>query len=81
MTALRLVINGAAGRMGQRLIALGSADSALKIVAALEYAGSSQLGRDSGAVAGIGVPIAATLDVAAEALIDFSTPASPSPPC
>ena len=78
MTALRLVINGAAGRMGQRLIALGSADPALKIVAALEYAGSSQLGRDSGAVAGvgdIGVPIAPTLDVAAEALIDFSTPA------
>lgn len=78
MTALRLAINGAAGRMGQRLVALGSADPSLRIAAALEYAGHALLGRDSGTIAGadaLGVPLSATLDVSADALIDFSTPA------
>lgn len=78
MTALRLAINGAAGRMGQRLVALGSADPTLKIAAALEYAGHAMLGRDSGPIAGVsdlGVPLTATLDGGVDALIDFSTPA------
>lgn len=79
MTKLRLAINGAAGRMGQRLVALGHADEGLEIAAALEYSGCPQLGADAGAVAGvgdIGVPLTAELDAPVDAVIDFSVPAS-----
>ncbi|SFI44899.1 4-hydroxy-tetrahydrodipicolinate reductase [Planctomicrobium piriforme] len=74
---IRIAIHGAAGRMGQRLIALGSVDPALQIVAALEHAGSSVLGKDAGEHAGIGklgVPFTAELKEHVDAVIDFSTP-------
>jgi 4-hydroxy-tetrahydrodipicolinate reductase len=64
--------------MGQRLVALASADPALKLAAALEYAAHPLLGKDSGQVAGVaetGVPLSATLDAPVDALIDFSSPA------
>jgi 4-hydroxy-tetrahydrodipicolinate reductase len=73
----RIAIHGAAGRMGQRLIALGTADPELSIVAALEASGHPRLGEDAGSVAGIrplGVPISSKLDVEADAIIDFSVP-------
>jgi len=73
----RIVIHGAAGRMGQRLVALGSADPELAVVAALEVAGHPRLGEDAGVIAGIrplGVPLSSRLDVAADAIIDFSAP-------
>lgn len=63
--------------MGQRLVALGSADSEFKIVAALEYAKHPKLGADAGTIAGIGeigVPLTAGLEVPADVVIDFSTP-------
>ncbi len=75
--SLRIAIHGAAGRMGQRLIALGSADAALTIVAAIDSARHPRLGDDAGVLAGvgpIGVPLTAALDVAADVLIDFSVP-------
>ena len=50
----RLAIHGAAGRMGRRLVALGSVDSELKIVAALENPQHPELGKDAGLAAGIG---------------------------
>ena len=77
MKPLAIAINGAAGRMGQRLVALGHADPELKIVAALESAAQPRLGEDAGVVAGIGaigVPLSSTLHAAVEAMIDFSTP-------
>ena len=43
---MRIAIHGAAGRMGQRLVALGAADKDLEIVAALEYSEHPQLGQD-----------------------------------
>ncbi|MHC4178255.1 MAG: 4-hydroxy-tetrahydrodipicolinate reductase, partial [Planctomycetota bacterium] len=52
MNPIRIAIHGAAGRMGRRLVALGSADEALKVVAALESPGHPQLGQDAGVVAG-----------------------------
>ena len=61
MTKLRIAIHGAAGRMGRRLIALGAADSQLKVAAALEAADNPFLGSDAGLVAGagaLGVPLA-----------------------
>jgi 4-hydroxy-tetrahydrodipicolinate reductase len=77
-----IAITGAAGRMGQRLVALGSADPALRVVAAIERAGQPQLGRDAGEVAGvgkIGVPLSAELSASAappKVMIDFSSPDS-----
>lgn len=77
MSPIRLAIHGAAGRMGQRLVALTSADPDLKIAAALEFPGHPRLGQDAGVVAGvgeIGVPLAAGLSTEVDVVIDFSTP-------
>jgi 4-hydroxy-tetrahydrodipicolinate reductase len=68
--------------VGKRLIALGAADPGLKVVAALEAAGHPQLGADAGTVAGVqalGVPLTASLDVPADAAIDFSVPEAAGP--
>lgn len=78
MTKTRVAINGAAGRMGRRLIALGSADPELQIVAALERGGHPELGQDAGPLAGVpalGVALTAALDAEADVLVDFSLPA------
>ena len=76
---LRIAIHGAAGRMGQRLIALGAADKELSIVAALDSPQHPRLGEDAGMIAGIGslgVPLTASLDPAVDVVIDFSVPAA-----
>jgi 4-hydroxy-tetrahydrodipicolinate reductase len=76
---IRIAIHGAAGRMGQRLIALAAPDKELSVVAAIDAPGHPRLGEDAGAVAGIkplGVPISATLDAAVDVVIDFSVPAA-----
>jgi 4-hydroxy-tetrahydrodipicolinate reductase len=73
----RIAIHGAAGRMGRRLVTLGSADKNLTIVAALENSSHPDLGKDAGALAGIGdigVPLAAKLVGEVDAVIDFSVP-------
>ncbi|HJT76318.1 MAG TPA: 4-hydroxy-tetrahydrodipicolinate reductase [Gemmataceae bacterium] len=71
-------INGACGRMGQRLVALAHEDEGLAVGAALEAGGHPQLGRDAGEVAGIGpigVPVRADLPGhRLDAVIDFSMP-------
>jgi len=74
----RIAINGAAGRMGQRLVALASADAELQLVAALERQGHPRLGQDAGLVAGVGalgVQLTDKLTAPADVVIDFSTPA------
>ncbi len=79
MTPLRIAIHGAAGRMGQRLVALGSADQQLSIVAAIDMPQHPRLGEDAGLVAGVkalGVPLTAGIDVPVDAVIDFSVPAA-----
>ncbi|QDU23131.1 4-hydroxy-tetrahydrodipicolinate reductase [Urbifossiella limnaea] len=75
-----IAINGAGGRMGQRLVALANEDASLKVVAALDAPGSPALGRDAGEVAGvgrIGVPITSELPLEPRpaCVIDFSAPA------
>lgn len=77
----RLAIHGAAGRMGQRLVALAEADPQLTVVAALEAEGHAQIGRDAGLNAGvgeIGVPLRSRLDDLhqVDVVIDFSVPAA-----
>jgi 4-hydroxy-tetrahydrodipicolinate reductase len=75
----RVGINGACGRMGQRLVQLAHEDEDLHLVAALEAAGHPDQGRDAGEVAGIGkigVPVAADLSLHEHpnVIIDFSSP-------
>lgn len=73
----KTAIHGAAGRMGQRLIALGSADEAIELVAAIENAVGPNAGKDAGELAGVGklgVPLSADWPAACDAVIDFSVP-------
>jgi 4-hydroxy-tetrahydrodipicolinate reductase len=72
-------MNGACGRMGQRIIQLAHADKELTLGAALETPGHPQQGRDIGEVVGLGklgvlvspyLPVEQKLNV----IIDFSTP-------
>lgn len=80
MTALRLGIAGAGGRMGRTLIeALQQAGEEVVLAAALEREGSEWVGADAGEVAGmghLGVAIIDNVDAALErcdVLIDFTT--------
>jgi len=78
MPPIKIAIHGAAGRMGQRLIALSAADRDFSLVAALDRPGHPQLGQDAGAIAGagpLGVPLSSALETAADVVIDFSSPA------
>jgi 4-hydroxy-tetrahydrodipicolinate reductase len=64
--------------MGTRLIQLIGADPSLRLAAALDRADHPRLGADAGILAGVGelgVPLAGTLDRAADVVIDFSLPA------
>ena len=72
-------INGAAGRMGQRLVHLAREDHELSVVLALESAQHPRLGQDIGDICGIGsigLPVRADIPVGSnvEAIIDFSVP-------
>ena len=80
-TDMKLVVVGAAGRMGQTLIRIIQETPGAKLHAAVERAGSSFIGKDAGEIAGagfIGVPV--TDDplqafLHAEGVIDFTSPA------
>ena len=72
-----IAINGAAGRMGQRLIALSHQDPELNLVAAIDAPGSPSIGKDVGQIAGIGeigVLVTSELPDRVDVVIDFSTP-------
>ncbi len=76
---VRIAIHGAAGRMGQRLVALGSAEPDLQIVAALEAPDHPRLGEDAGLLAGcgtLGVRLGSQLPDEVDVVIDFSVPAA-----
>src|SRR4051794_1805045 len=74
-----IAVNGACGRMGQRIVQLAREDKDLQLGAALDMPGHPQLGRDIGEVAGMGAigvfvsnlwPPEQRVDV----VIDFSMP-------
>jgi 4-hydroxy-tetrahydrodipicolinate reductase len=81
MSDLKLVIAGAAGRMGQAIIRQAVKLQGLKIIAGLEANDHPAQGRDLGLLAGI-EPIGAIVQAdalttlaSADAVIDFTTPA------
>jgi 4-hydroxy-tetrahydrodipicolinate reductase len=74
-----IAINGAAGRMGQRIVQLAHEDRELTIAAALEMPTHPRLGQDVGEIAGlgkIGVPLTSDLPLEphVNVVIDFSMP-------
>ena len=77
-----IVVTGASGRMGRMLVPLVASSGRARLVAALERPGHPWIGRDAGEAAG-GAPIGVTVTddplpafAAAQAVIDFTTPAS-----
>ncbi len=76
-----VVVAGAAGRMGKRLVDLVNAQPETQVVGALEYSKHPFLGKDAGEVAGIGhldVPLVGSLQelagCGAQVMIDFTAP-------
>ena len=90
MTTKRMVIHGAAGRMGLSVARVIAEDAGATLVGALEQAGSAAIGADIGELAGIGllgVPVrsdaGAVLGASGgerpDVVIDFSLPAALPP--
>lgn len=79
---MRLVVVGAAGRMGKSLIRAMAENPGVVLHAAIEREGSPHIGADSGVIAGLGangVPItSAALEafVGADGVLDFTSPAA-----
>lgn len=74
-----LAIAGAAGRMGQALIRAVAGATDVRVVAATERPGADAIGKDAGALAGVGalgVPIAPEADAPGGVWIDFTSPAA-----
>ncbi len=83
MADMRLVVTGAAGRMGRMLIRAIDETPGLLIVGALERAGAPALGQDAGTLAGLATPLGIALTddplpllLKADGIVDFSTPAA-----
>lgn len=77
---IELVVAGAAGRMGGRIVALARDAPDLRVVGAVERPGHPALGRDAGEVAGagpVGVPIVAEAGALlgrGRVLVEFTAP-------
>ena len=72
---IRLIVNGAGGRMGKRIIALSAEDPEVSLAGAFERPDHPDLGRDAGLLSGtreLGVPLTVRRDVAADVAVDFS---------
>lgn len=70
-------MNGAAGRMGRRIVALIEEQQECELVCALESDDHPLLGQDAGKIAGMGemgIALQAKIDGTPDVLIDFSTP-------
>jgi 4-hydroxy-tetrahydrodipicolinate reductase len=82
MSDMRLVVTGAAGRMGRTLIKTISETPGVTLVGALERPGAADLEEDAGVLAGLpalGVTISddpLPLLMHADGIVDFSTPAA-----
>jgi 4-hydroxy-tetrahydrodipicolinate reductase len=80
VSAVRLAIAGASGRMGRALLEAGSANPGTVVAAALDVAGSPFAGRDAGELAAGAKGVVIATDpvagvAAADVLVDFTRPA------
>ncbi|MBE0612231.1 MAG: 4-hydroxy-tetrahydrodipicolinate reductase [Burkholderiales bacterium] len=76
---MKIAIAGSSGRMGRTLIEAVQSSADLSLSAALEVAGSPQLGRDAGEALGAACGVAISADfvagiAASDCLIDFTRP-------
>ena len=77
---IRVIINGACGRMGRLIIQGVTQQDDMEIVGAIEYSEHPQIGSDAGVVAGIGeIDVAITSELNdvlgdADVVIEFSKP-------
>lgn len=82
MSEMGLVVVGAAGRMGQVLLRTVHGMAGVRVVGAVERAGSPHLGKDAGELAGVGiinVPISddpLSAFAKADGVLDFTAPAA-----
>jgi len=82
MSAIRITVAGASGRMGRTLLHAIAEATDLKLAFALERPGHADLGRDAGMLAGLppgDVPLTEDILSAlskSDAVLDFSTPAA-----
>ena len=80
MSDMRLIVVGAAGRMGRTLVRVIAATPGVTLAGAIERAGAAEIGKDSGELAGLGANGIAISDDAlplfakAEGVLDFTTP-------
>ncbi len=77
MSSVKVAIHGAGGRMGRRLVALGSQDSQLSVAAAIENPAHPALGQDAGSLAGVnplGIKVVSQWPHQVDVAIDFSSP-------
>ena len=75
----KLIVSGAAGRMGRRIISLAIEADEFNIIAAVESQDHPDIGKDAGIVAGmqqINVKLDSVYPAAADVVIDFSQPAA-----
>jgi len=73
----KLIVVGAAGRMGRRILCLSAEAGEFEIIGTVEKQDHPDLGKDAGLVAGIGainVELGGVFPAAAAVVIDFSTP-------
>jgi 4-hydroxy-tetrahydrodipicolinate reductase len=82
MTEMRLVVVGAAGRMGRMLIRAVADAEGCRLVGAIEREGSDALGQDAGLLSGTAASGVAVTDdplpvfAQADGVLDFTTPAA-----
>ena len=80
--SMRIVVVGAAGRMGQTLVRTIHTSDGVTVAGAIERPGSPHLGKDAGEIAGVGtIGVAITDDplpafAKADGVLDFTAPAA-----
>jgi 4-hydroxy-tetrahydrodipicolinate reductase len=80
--SMRIVVVGAAGRMGQALIRTIYTSDGVSVAGAIERPGSPHLGKDAGEIAGVGsIGVSITDDplpafAKADGVLDFTAPAA-----
>jgi len=73
----KLIVVGAAGRMGRRIVSLAAESDGFDVVGAVEKQGHPDIGKDAGLVAAAGpmnVKLADVYPAAADVVVDFSQP-------